>query len=183
MVYPKNQVLPPSPNKKARALPPATSDHNTLPKPDLIASSTLDDLKNISPPTINDNAVSTMIHLPASTFNTIQEIMARYSTMIAMNTSSIKAIEVASANNTATMNRKLAVLARHVQTLEEHIDEIEDQAKSSDEAHAEVTGVVGVFVDSADILESRIDAVAFRVSKIESLIVRSRKRKLSKMAK
>ena len=124
-----------------------------------------------------------MIHLPASTFNTIQEIMARYNTMIAMNTSSIKAIEVDSTNNTATMNRKLAVLARHVQTLEEHIDEIEDQAKSSDEAHAEVTGVVGAFVDSADILESRISAVAFRVSKIESLIVRSRKRKLSKMAK
>ena len=159
--------------------PLTAPDHNISPKLDLFASSAFD--KTAASPTINDNAVSATIHLPASIFNIMQETMERCNTMIAMNTSSIKAIEEASDKNTATMNRKLGILARHVQTLEERIHDIDDHAKSSDEAHAEVTGAVGAFVDSAGILESRIGSVAYRISKIESLVIRSRKRKLSKV--
>ena len=161
--------------------PLTAPDHNISPKLDLFASSAFDNIKTAASRTINDNAVSTTIHLPASIFNIMQETMERCNTMIAMNTSSIKAIEEASDKNTATMNRKLGILARHVQTLEERIHDIEDHAKSSDEAHAEVTGAVGAFVDSAGILESRIGSVAYRISKIESLVIRSRKRKLSKV--
>ena len=184
MVYPKNQVFPPSPNKKAKATPLATPDH-TPPTLDLSASSTLDELKTTLWPATSGNTTSSsaMISLPASALNIMQEMMERYNTMIAMNASSIKAIEEAKAKNTATMNRNFATLLRHVQTLEKRVDEIEDQAKASEEVQAGVSGAVGAFVDSADILERRIGAVACRVSKIESLIVRSRKRKLSKLAK
>ena len=53
----------------------------------------------------------------------------------------------------------------------------EDQIKASNEDSAELNRAVGTFVDNADILESRLCSIEGRVSSVERLIIRSRKRK------
>ena len=99
-------------------------------------------------------------------------------TMIAINISTIKTIEEENAKNTAMLNRKIGELVHHIKSLEQRLGDTEDQTKASNEDSAELNQAVGAFVDTTDILESRLGSIEGRVSSIERIIIRSRKRKL-----
>ena len=157
MVYPKHQVLPPSPHKKVKTST-VTNDFKTS------TTQTIDIASNFSD--------------QANEFTAICEMLGNYSTMIARNLSTIKTIEEENAKNTAMLNRKIGELVHHVKSLEQRLGDTEDQTKASNEDSAELNRAVGTFVDTADILESHLGSIEGRVSSIEHLIIRSRKRKL-----
>ena len=98
--------------------------------------------------------------------------------MIATNTSSIKKLEEASAKKAEAMDEKFAEFLQHIKSLEERINAIEGQTQANNEAIGELDREAEALVDTAGILEKRLCSVMLRVSSIESLIIRSRKRKL-----
>ena len=98
--------------------------------------------------------------------------------MIAENTSSIKKLEEASAKKAEAMDEKFAEFLQHIKSLEERINAIEGQTQANNEAIGELDREAEALVDTAGILEKRLSSVVLRVSSIESLIIRSRKRKL-----
>ena len=98
--------------------------------------------------------------------------------MIATNTSSIKKLEEASAKKAEATDEKFAELLQHIKSLEERIKAIEGQTQANKEAVGELDREAGALVDTVGILEKRLCSVVLRVSSIESLIIRSRKRKL-----
>ena len=98
--------------------------------------------------------------------------------MIATNTSSIKKLEDASAKKAEASDEKIGELLHHIKSLEDRIKCIEGQTQANKVAVGELDREAGALVDTAGILEKRLSSVVLRVSSIESLIIRSRKRKL-----
>ena len=76
------------------------------------------------------------------------------------------------------LNKTVSELLHHIKSLEQRLEDTKDQIKASNEDSAELNQAVGTFVDTADILESHLGSIEGRVSSIEHLIIRSRKRKL-----
>ena len=98
--------------------------------------------------------------------------------MIATNSSSVKKLEEASAKKAEAMDEKFGELIQHIKSLEERIKCIEGQTKANNEVIGELDREAEALVDTVGILEKRLSSVVLRVSSIESLIIRSRKRKL-----
>ena len=159
MVYPKHQVLPSSPRKKVKTST-AAYDFKTS------TTQTIDIASNFSD--------------EANYFTAICEMLVNCNTMIATNIAYIKKIEEENAKNTAMLDKKFDELVHHAKSLEQRLEDTEDRTNTSNEDSAELNRAVGTFVDSGDILESHLGSIEGRVSSIERLIIRSRKRKLSK---
>ena len=159
MVYPKHHALPTSPRKKVK-------------------TSTMANYFKTSTTTTIDVASSSNFSDQANKFAVICEMLGNCNTMIATNILTIRKIEEENAKNTAVLNKKFGELLHRVKNLEQRLGDTEDQTKASNEDSAELNQAVGAFVDTTDILESRLGSIEGRVSSIERIIIRSRKRKL-----
>ena len=69
-------------------------------------------------------------------------------------------------------------MGTHKSAFSQRLGDTKDQTKASNEDSIELNRAIGTFVDTADIIESRLGAIEGRVSIIERIIIRSRKRKL-----
>ena len=94
----------------------------------------------------------------------ICDILFNVNAAIAQNDSSIKRLEEEHSKNTKVMNEKFGALLQHIKSLEDRLKGIEDQTQANADA-------IGEF-------ERCQRDLVLRVSSIESLIIRSRKRKL-----
>ena len=74
-------------------------------------------------------------------------------------------------------NTKFGELLHHVKSLEQRLEDPEDQGNANSEDSAELRRAVGIYVDTADILENRLGLIESRVSSIKRLNIRSSKRK------
>ena len=107
----------------------------------------------------------------------ICDMLGNYNTMIAANTASIKKLEGDTAESSKAMNEKFDKLLNHVKNIDERLKDIEDKTETHTEQVADLGQAVGAFVDTADILESRLGSIERRVSSIERLLIRSSKGK------
>jgi len=157
MVYPKHQTQPQSPHKKYKAT---------------LASDTA----------TNDNSADSIMPDHSSTFVIVHGMLVTCNAMIAMNASSIKDTQENHAKSIGIMNEKFSALLNHVNAIEHRIEDIGYQVETEVEDRKMLGRAVDtLLVDTVDIVESRLASIGSRVSVIERLIVRSRKRKLSKV--
>lgn len=139
-------------------------------------STMTNDLKE-SPTT--ENGSSNMSY-QANAFEAMCDMMDNFNTMIAMNTSSIRQVEEDNIKSTATWNRKFDVLLHQVKILDRRLEDIEHRTKANTRGSTALSHAAGTFVDSTDIMESRLSSIESRVSSIERLLIQSRKRKRSR---
>ena len=131
------------------------------------------DLKE-SPTT--ENGSSNMSY-QANVFEAMCDMMDNFNTMIAMNTSSIRQVEEDNIKSTSTRKMKFDALLHQVKALDQRLEDIEDQTKANARDSTALSHAIGTFVDSTDIMESRLSSIESRVYSIERLLIQSRKRK------
>ena len=103
--------------------------------------------------------------------------MENYNKIIANNCASIKKLEIENARNASKWKTDFDDLLTRITGIEERLDSTEAQMKKTVHDSEGLAEDMGKFVDTTHVTAIRLGVIEQRVSRIEQLILRSRKRK------
>mmetsp|Transcript_10026 Transcript_10026/g.18361 ORF Transcript_10026/g.18361 Transcript_10026/m.18361 type:complete len:163 (+) Transcript_10026:116-604(+) len=161
MVYPKHQALPSSSHKKIKSSA-VGSDFET-------------------PATTTTTYAASDVSYRGGKFTVICDMLGNYNTMIAKGMSTIKKMEETTAKSNALMNEKFDDILQRIQSLDQRLGDIEFQTKTNAEDSVRSSRAIDDVFDTVRVLESRMGSIERRVSGIERLILRSRKRRRTRV--
>ena len=104
-------------------------------------------------------------------------MMENYNKIIANNCASIKKLEIENARNASKWKTDFDDLLTRITGIEERLDSTEAQMKKTVHDSEGLAEDMGKFVDTIHVTAIRLGVIEQRVSRIEQLILRSRKRK------
>ena len=98
------------------------------------------------------------------------EMTDNYNIMIATNSSPIRKIEEENVESIAKWKREFDIPFDSIKCIEKRLEDIEDRTKANARDSAGLSRTVGAFVDTVNILESRLRSVYSRVSVLSALL-------------